>query len=104
MWLLFFGAPPAAQTSATSTARDADYTSELNYMFGQYVTRHNPAPCALGSTPEQALAPDFHPLPSLAFKWNKIRRAADRLASTGGSAPVVGAQQGVRSIHQDDGV
>eukprot|EP00964_Phaeocystis_antarctica_P037133 scaffold21221_cov60-Phaeocystis_antarctica.AAC.3 len=44
----------------------------------------------------------FTPFP--AFKWNKIRRAADRLASTGGSAPVVGAPQGVRSIHQDDGV
>ena len=58
----YFSAPHPLPKLPPLLRPETRTTSELNYMFGQYVTRHNPAPCALGSTPEQALAPDFHPL------------------------------------------
>ena len=37
-----------AQTPATSTARDADYLFDADYMFGQSITEHNPAPSRPG--------------------------------------------------------
>ena len=38
----------AAKTPATSTARDADYLLDDNYLFGQNMTEHNPAPSPSG--------------------------------------------------------
>eukprot|EP00964_Phaeocystis_antarctica_P000634 scaffold350_cov55-Phaeocystis_antarctica.AAC.3 len=36
------------KTPATSTARDADYLLDDNYLFGQNMTEHNPAPSPSG--------------------------------------------------------
>ena len=38
----------AAKTPATSTARDADYLLDDNYLFGQNMTEYNPAPSRSG--------------------------------------------------------
>eukprot|EP00964_Phaeocystis_antarctica_P067670 scaffold40955_cov101-Phaeocystis_antarctica.AAC.1 len=38
----------AAKTPATSTARDADYLLDADYVFGQNMTEHNPAPSPSG--------------------------------------------------------
>eukprot|EP00964_Phaeocystis_antarctica_P092426 scaffold59453_cov53-Phaeocystis_antarctica.AAC.1 len=38
----------AAKTPATSTARDADYLLDDNYLFGQNMTEYNPAPSPSG--------------------------------------------------------
>ena len=43
--------PTASQpttTPATSAARDADYLLDDNYLFGQNMTEHNPAPSLSG--------------------------------------------------------
>ena len=43
--------PTASQpttTPATSAARDADYLLDDNYLFGQNMTEHNPAPSPSG--------------------------------------------------------
>eukprot|EP00964_Phaeocystis_antarctica_P066005 scaffold39862_cov66-Phaeocystis_antarctica.AAC.3 len=43
--------PTASQpttTPATSAARDADYLLDDNYLFGQNMTEHNPAPSRSG--------------------------------------------------------
>ena len=57
----------AAKTPATSTARDADYLLDDNYLFGQNVTEHNPAPSPSGhpllSSPptlNDLSSPDLH--------------------------------------------
>ena len=38
----------AAKTPATSAARDADYLLDADYLFGQNMTEHNPAPSPYG--------------------------------------------------------
>ena len=42
------GGELAAKTPATSTARDADYLLDADYLFGQNMTEHNPAPSPSG--------------------------------------------------------
>ena len=37
-----------SKTPATSTARDADYLLDADYLFGQNMTEHNPAPSPSG--------------------------------------------------------
>ena len=40
--------PLPTQTPATSTARDADYRFDADYVFGQNMTEYNPAPSPSG--------------------------------------------------------
>ena len=41
-----------SKTPATSTARDADYLLDADYLFGQNMTEHNPAASASGPPPD----------------------------------------------------
>ena len=56
----------AAKTPATSTARDADYLFDADYVFGQNMTEYNPAPMCLRSPASERssdlkrYSPDIH--------------------------------------------
>ena len=70
--------PTASQpttTPATSAARDADYLLDDNYLFGQNMTEHNPAPSPSG---HPRAAADIHQnSPLRALSWCERLRGSD---------------------------